>query len=77
VIGTKVTPPERDLLRYMGRQYWMTAAKIGEFIGRPQSWVQSHLRRLQVLGYVEARQDTAKVYRLTTLGREWKRDHPA
>jgi hypothetical protein len=71
----KVTPPERALLRYMTRQFWATAAKLAEGIEREQSWVLTKLRRLEKLGLVEWRPDTQKVWRLTTKGDEWKREH--
>jgi DNA-binding MarR family transcriptional regulator len=77
VTGTKVTPPEREMLRFMARQYWGTAQKIADGIGQEAGWTQAHLRRLEKLGYVESRPETQKLYRLTVRGAKFKKDNPA
>lgn len=71
----KITPPERELVAYLTRQFWVSAVDCVGSTDRDMGWVQAKLKRLAKLGLVESMPDRrGRVYRLTAEGERWKRE---
>jgi hypothetical protein len=78
VVGTKVTPPERAVMRNMSSTHWASAATIAGYTGMVLGDVSSKLRRLEALGHVQAMPaQSGKQWRLTPKGLQFKQGHLA